>query len=982
MILRGLLLIFLVLLGAIQRGNCSEKETTSQFNIKMWESRYGKKLSVNDWRKKNPMPWSQYFAKDNPKCAETWYVMLGPLGIRTLMHDKFNEKFSAFKNIFPKVVSNSDGSLKYNCCEVLEVDADGPTHGKILAGDLILKIDGQSLKSATEMFPDKEVLAKETRTLELHVAKLIDAAEGRGRISFTVLRLNESERNQTISDSKFKSSLKKITIRIPQIGSFGDSFNPKSAKVKNYSRILAKRLATQQAEDGSWQAGGTYSGPTFHSSMCGLALLSTGDKSYSPHIKRAAHYVAYSGAMSDWSYPNGVNCLFLAEYYLRYKDKSILRGLKTALKRASDFVQSDYTAGHKHHPGYRGCGWIGGGGGIAAAFAVASHTPVRSHNSLLDKMLIRAQEISPQGVVPYGRERGRTEFTGEPSKGQAWSAGTGPYYLATMIRGGADYFRRVVTKKYGTGPWGDADGGHATHILQFFWGSLASSMTGPRGLKGNMDAFLWKFTNYRNFDGFINANTNRLEYHGAQGIMGYPYWRTAAHLILINSYKRYLAITGHPKYRAKKFRNAPIVYFYDKGLWSSTIRNWQMVQAALGKKSPKSIAAGIAHLKKFPMDANLSAAVFNFLNLHAPTVARQISQLQGVKKLTKSHCMELILGSGVEFSAKTNKGESSSATVELALNVSTAYERWRKALAKDQQSKNPVKTLQINGTVTVTDPQKKLFSEPLVFKISPTKMRFKQSIPVIGEKDYQLVAKIEYSSAGLKFNYSMPVMVNSTHPMAPYYNTTKIWVPGYMAESNISHKFPIKLPNGQLLSATKREGNDIRVHREEEIVNAGTTFHLVAGSPCYFLMTAGTIWEPTVLEVKLRKNHFGILKPADIIVNHADVHGDLKQICDFNQKTAATLVANSDSNPMSIDFVFNKPVTLASMAYYTHNSGHAYQLELVTNGKAIPFWWGSLFTNRYIHIMDKVKGKHFRLVFKGKKGTRVNIKELHLHQAP
>ena len=277
--------------------------------------------------------------------------------------------------------------------------------------------------------------------------------------------------------------------------------------------MLAHRLAIQQEEDGSWKAK-SYASPSFYTSICGLALLSTENQEYDRHIKKAAHYVAYGPNQDKWTYSNGMWVLFLSEYYLKTRDESILPGLKKILERCRLFVLNDYTAGHSMgKAGYGGSGYIGGGGMLALGFAAASYTPAMDKDLkiLLDRMLKRIQEISPHGKVPYGRGGKKLETTPEP--GQGGSCGTGPYFLASLIRGGTKHFTSTAGKRYSTAPFGSAENGHATQTLHFIWSMLSSANCSDEAYKASMGAYLWKFTTLREFDGFINQNNYRTEYH-------------------------------------------------------------------------------------------------------------------------------------------------------------------------------------------------------------------------------------------------------------------------------------------------------------------------------------------------------------------------------------------------------------------------------------------------------------------------------------
>ncbi len=760
---RFLCLFIIVVLGVSLNTSAAVKKRVSgknQFDFQQWKKSSCKKIDIKNWSKYNPSPWSNFFDEDKEDCAKRWYVNLGPLGISTLMHDRSWYVMKGCREIYPKFLCDKDGAV-FNAFEVLDVKPGAPSNGKLQKGDLIVAIDGKSLKTSQQTLPEMELGNRSCRGLEMNAGLLIDQAEGRGRIRLSVLRiptnkkkslgklgndlrrwrtvqkLNEGAFNIHLEDIDqliFKSSAKKgvrlnkvflvnedgykvpvissagrrtatllnnpldvpygkwmltgelqlnkggsielqvtktgalpksllkfvkeVEIDLPQIGSFGSSFNPNSAKVRNYSQIIASRLAVQQEEDGSWKAGG-YATNVFPTSICALALMSTGDPAYQGNIRKAAYYVA-NGPWSKWAYPYGLRLTFLAEYYLRTKDKGILPALKFHLAESHRYILADYTAGHSNKPGYGGYGYIGAGGMIACGLAVASHTPAASFEDkvILDKMLERVQQIAPKGKVPYGRGyKGDTKKELEEVEGQGGSCGTGPYFFASLIRGGAKHFTKMAARRYGQGPWGSGENGHATQTIHFVWACLAAANCGSKALLGNMNAYLWKFTTLREYDGFINKNNYRVEYHSGDAVLGRPYWRTAGYLLIMNAYKRNLAITGNPKYRAKSFRNVPLLFHQHQAAYKFIERNWFLAEAVLYPHVPKSLKSGIDKLRALKRGENLGNDLRKLLKSHAPVIARDILNSKVSHNLNRGQLAELILGVGFEAACTPNYAE-------------------------------------------------------------------------------------------------------------------------------------------------------------------------------------------------------------------------------------------------------------------------------------------------------------------------------------
>jgi hypothetical protein len=440
--------------------------------------------------------------------------------------------------------------------------------------------------------------------------------------------------------------LRIVRFQIDRIGSFGDNFNPGCDKIRNYTAMMAHRLAIQQEEDGSWDAKG-YASNSFHTSICGLALLSTADSVYDDHIRRAAYYVGYVSQRDKWSYSNGTWLVFLAEYYLRTRDDRILPAIRLHIANLRRFIMTDYTSGHSAGgPGYGGSGYIGGGGVIALALAIASHTPVASDSDreLVDKMLQRVQEIAPRGRVPYGRVGNGHLRNLTPDEGQGGSCGTGPYYIASRIRGGAKIFTENAAKRYSTAPFGSAENGHATQTLHFVWACLSVANTSDEAHRDNMNVYLWKFTTLRERDGFINKNNYRTEYHNGDGVIGEPYWRTAGYLLILNAYKKNLAITGAPDYQGKP-RFEKLVLHHDRVVRNEFLRNWAVIDAVLGNQAPAPFKAMFEKLRSLPVDESFGIVFRELMKREVPGVARSLMQLDRLPVgVLREQLVELLFG--------------------------------------------------------------------------------------------------------------------------------------------------------------------------------------------------------------------------------------------------------------------------------------------------------------------------------------------------
>ncbi|MFR4436649.1 MAG: hypothetical protein ACLT8C_02845 [Akkermansia muciniphila] len=88
------------------------------------------------------------------------------------------------------------------------------------------------------------------------------------------------------------------------------------------------------------------------------------------------------------------------------------------------------------------------------------------------------------------------------------------------------------------------------------------------------------------------------------------------------------------------------------------MRNWSMVNAALGTKAPASLKSAIRELKNIPVEQGCRFKLINVVNNRALPIAKAIMEIPGVDQLTRATCAEMILGMDVRifFEPKRNDG--------------------------------------------------------------------------------------------------------------------------------------------------------------------------------------------------------------------------------------------------------------------------------------------------------------------------------------
>ena len=973
------------------------------FDFKSWKSDRGAHIPINEWAKANPSPYRSYFPSAKPESMKEWYINLGPIGTRNLMHDRSWDMFDACVELYPKALTDEHG-LVFNNFEVQAVRKNSPAEGQLQKGDYIVALDGQRLKAAQHMFLDHVVDNKVVRGIEIHAGNIIDKAEGCGEIKVTVLRLPENlegtkltglrewksaqsvkidgatelavpitgadlcrirltnkragvvgeglslrnEKGETIPvqtsykktkpldralevpegdwtlvgsvtskkpteivietmaavpfPESLKKHLKTLTLKIDKIGSFGDDFDPEGEKARNYAKMIAHRLATQQDADGSWNAK-SYASKSFYTSVIAMSLMTTDDPQYDDNIKRAAYYVANAGERDKWSYSNGMWLVFLSEYYLKTQDQNILPALKMCVANARRYIHSDYTSGHSAGgPGYGGTGYIGGGGVLALGFAVASHTPAMDAADLdvLDKMLSRVQELAPHGEVPYGRV-GKSMAT-TPTPGQGGACGTGPYYIASLVRGGAPMFTSNAAARYSTAPFGSAENGHATQTLHFVWSCLSSANSGSEAHRQNMNDYLWKFTTLRDHDGFVNQNGYRVEYHNGDSVIGGPYWRMAGYLMILNAHKQNLATTGNPKYRHAP-RELPVVFHRHRATYNEVLRNWALAEAFLGDKVPSSFTKAVKALRSIKQGPEIGADLRSVLTKYASTVAKDILQIKDLPKgLSAGQLVELVMGVSFEaachpdlladvdldeiIGAGANKEEQKAAKKELKTMQKKKQKLFDSGKLESVAHRlviRPVSRLQEGAdaspsemgiasslfkmedlTIQVADQSKKYLKQTIKEQIDPAKFaEIKRGKPEPGEEVGQmavlnvktgetdsLLVKVSYKLDGIPISYVAPMEIPAPEARNYVPVLTQVPVQGTVtADWSNTYSMLVKLRTGEIIGCEHRNN---------------PANYLLVGAQYDFEISPGSTWGHDLRAATARTPDFRIAKLSSV----------------------------------------------------------------------------------------------------------------------
>jgi len=266
---------------------------------------------------KGDFPWqvkvtSWQEADMQEKLGPCWYLNVGPTGLRAQITHEYPCYFTV-KYVFTK----------------------SPAAGKIKPGDIVVGANGTMLKTPHTFGRGNRVTGWDGPLVDM--AELIEESQGK-----------DGKLNLMVWPGGNKSGQTTVTLQIESLGKFSATypFNcPRSEKlVKDTCDFLVK----QYEHDGGFHK-------NVHTHSHGvLALMASGDKKYDSLIKTIMSGYANKNYSSDneagfpcWG--NGYDGIVMGEYYLRYKDKSLLKVMKS-LAECYELSQDWDNGGFSHKP--------------------------------------------------------------------------------------------------------------------------------------------------------------------------------------------------------------------------------------------------------------------------------------------------------------------------------------------------------------------------------------------------------------------------------------------------------------------------------------------------------------------------------------------------------------------------------------------------------------------------------------------------------
>ena len=370
--------------------------------------------------------------------------------------------------------------------QVEEIAAGSPAAGKIQKDDVILGINGKSLKGLNPF---------------VAVGQAITAAEADdGKLVFDIQR---GETKQ------------KVTVTIPVLGAYSDTWPVDCAKsqkiIEQAAAYYHARLAGEKI-DGI--PGVKNEGQGMPGALMCLFLLSTGDDAHLPVVKNYFKpFIANPQGIGDHTWNNGYNGIACAEYYLRTGDKDVLPVLQYFCDNAKE--RQKFGCAWPHwgkdiNPRYVAGGLMNPASAqILTTLLLAKECGVDVDDATLLGSLKFFYRFVGHGTIPYGDHRSEGGLGSNGKDGMisaAMQVATDASSDTSVYQTARDYLAMSTLKSYPSLATGHGDGGRGDGMWR---GTSADYLREkkPDEYQAMMDRLQWWFDLSRFHNGAVGIAT-------------------------------------------------------------------------------------------------------------------------------------------------------------------------------------------------------------------------------------------------------------------------------------------------------------------------------------------------------------------------------------------------------------------------------------------------------------------------------------------
>lgn len=764
---------------------------------------------------------------------------------------------------------------------------------------------------------------------------------------------------------------KVVEVRFPigKAGSYSATYPRDCKKAEVTASRHVEWLAAQQRENGTWPRLAGYTSEGWDTAWCGLALMSSGDSKYDEQVKKAAYWLAYQSAPSEWTAERAMRLIFLSEYYLRTKDDQILAGVQAAYNQLIEVCKNDCMAGHKVNGfGYGIAGQHYGTGHLALGVALASRTPITVDKELVGNIIRHAGEVCVNGTYAYGR--GRRMKRDDSREHGGGNAMVGPGVLGVHIAGGHKSSVKEAVERW-EASLGDGDNSHATSSLAFIFSSLAMASTDEEVFLKHMQNFKYKMTIDDNWEGGFLKSAFPLDFQGGEGVTS-QWIRSAGSILVLNALKHNLAITGKKEFISDESIDSVAVSEWGGQVHSYYLRNWCIANELLGSKAPPQLKKGIAKLAELDRTIALVPETKKLVMQLAPEMVRSIAADQSLDAMQRAYAIELICGLNFQISTEL-KGDKQ--VVDLDVYLPFQQLNW---LEEDKEGFYKGSPLPLVADVIV---QGDNLAKQIEFKVDSLsgfnhdmgtrQLRSETGLKSANQKEFDGAAWIRFSLGDTQVTYKRPLKFNTllitknefnyrrinlklkTGPRA-YFQSQPLVISGIAFDCMypIETTPPVTSPIGQV----------INVHEGDEVlVNIGSDN-----------MICGTVYSLSFQEASQVKH----VPAATLKMVRGNVVGDMNAWTDHSGDTTATI--KMDDGKAVVEYDFGKAVTINGLD--VKDVSTFIRVWYHDGSNWVPLVWDNYSTNTNHHpVFADTKARGWRVEFQGRD---VPLKTLRFYHNP
>ena len=350
---------------------------------------------------------------------------------------------------------------------ITKVEKGSPADGILVAGDVILGVSGKAFSYDPRTELGKGLSAAESET-------------GGGKLALTRWRTGKAE---------------EVVIKLAVLGSYSATAPFACPKSKRIFEQSIKALAVRVAEPDY----GKELDP-IPRSLNALALLSSGDASHLPLVKKEAGWAADFSAKSMQTWHYGYVMILLSEYVLATDDLSVMPGLKRLAMEAARGQSAVGSWGHGFAlPGGR----LGGYGmmnspGLPLTISLVMARAAGVKDPVVDLAIERSAKLlrfyTGKGAIPYGDHHPWIE--NHEDNGKCGMAAV-LFDLLGEAKG-AEFFSQMSVASHGP----ERDCGHTGNFFNMLWAMPGIAPSGPHATGAWMQEFgAWYFDLARQWDG-------------------------------------------------------------------------------------------------------------------------------------------------------------------------------------------------------------------------------------------------------------------------------------------------------------------------------------------------------------------------------------------------------------------------------------------------------------------------------------------------